>query len=135
MTRNKDVKSTANIVAQTWSRPLEPPERIPAAADVVIIGGGIVGVSTAWFLAKQGVNTVLCEKGHIAGEQSGRNWGWVRQQGRDTREMPMIVEALRIWRGLADEIGEDVGYNEQGVLFSIADDKQAHQYADWIESA
>ena len=125
----------ANIVAQTWSRPFTPPERMPAAADVVIIGGGIVGVSTAWFLAKQGVNVVLCEKGHIAGEQSGRNWGWVRQQGRDTREMPMIVEAMRIWRGLADEIGEDVGFREQGVLFSIADDDQAQQYADWIESA
>ena len=126
---------SANIVAQTWSRPLAPPERVPDAADVVIIGGGIVGVSTAWFLAKQGVDVVLCEKGHIAGEQSGRNWGWVRQQGRDTREMPMIVEALRIWRGLSDAIGEDVGFREQGVLFSITDDKQAQQYADWIEQA
>ena len=126
---------SANIVAQTWSRPFRPPERIPAAADVVIIGGGIIGVSTAWFLARQGIDVVLCEKGHIAGEQSGRNWGWVRQQGRDTREMPMIVEALRIWRGLAEELGEDVGFSEQGVLFSIANDKQAQQYADWIESA
>ena len=98
-----------NLVAKTWTGPLEPPQSIPPAADVVIIGGGIIGVSTAWFLAKHGIDVVVCEKGHIAGEQSGRNWGWVRQQGRDTREMPMIVESMRIWRGLEDGIGEDVG--------------------------
>jgi len=101
----------------------------------VIIGGGIIGVSTAWFLAKQGVNVTLCEKGHIAGEQSGRNWGWVRQQGRDTREMPMIVESLRIWRGLEQEIGEDVGFKEQGVLFAADNDKAMQEYADWIDTA
>ena len=104
------------------------------SADVVIVGGGIVGVSTAWFLAKQGVSVVVCEKGHVAGEQSGRNWGWVRQQGRDTREMPMIIESLRIWRGLADEIGEDVGFTEGGVLFTAKTDKQLQQYADWMAS-
>jgi glycine/D-amino acid oxidase-like deaminating enzyme len=125
----------ADVVASTWSRPFDKPPSIPESADVVIIGGGIIGVSTAWFLAKQGVNAVLCEKGHIAGEQSGRNWGWVRQQGRDTREMPMIVESLRIWRGLEQEIGEDVGFSENGVLFAADDDKAMNEYADWINTA
>ena len=74
----------ADLVSRTWEQPFALPERIPERADVVIIGGGIVGVCTAWFLARQGVDVVLCEKGHIAGEQSGRNWGWVRQQLRDT---------------------------------------------------
>lgn len=124
-----------DTVAQTWSGTLQPPETIPASADVVIIGAGIIGISTAWFLAKQGFKVVVCEKGHIAGEQSGRNWGWVRQQGRDTREMPMIVESLRIWRGLADEIGEDVGYSEQGILFAASTDKQLRHYTDWIRTA
>jgi glycine/D-amino acid oxidase-like deaminating enzyme len=125
----------SDLVAQTWSGSLAAPQSIPDSADVVIIGGGIIGISTAWYLAKQGVNVVVCEKGHVAGEQSGRNWGWVRQQGRDTREMPMIVEALRIWRGLEAEIGEDVGYSEQGVLFAAKDEKQAEQYNDWIKTA
>lgn len=125
----------ANLVAQTWSRPLEPPESIPASADVVIIGGGIVGVSTAWFLAKQGVDVVLCEKGHIAGEQSGRNWGWVRQQCRDAREMPMMVESMKIWRTLADEIGEDVGYTETGCIYAARDDTHLDQYVAWLPTA
>ncbi len=125
----------SDLVAQTWTGPLPAPQSIPDSADVVIIGGGIIGISTAWFLAKQGVNVVVCEKGHVAGEQSGRNWGWVRQQGRDTREMPMILEALRIWRGLEKEIGEDVGYSEQGVLFAAKDEKQVEKYNDWIKTA
>ena len=62
-------------VRQTWQRPIEPPATVPGSADIVIIGGGIVGVSTAWFLAKQGVEVLLCEKGHIAGEQSGGRGG------------------------------------------------------------
>ena len=57
-----------NLISKTWARPVEFPEAIPTSADVVIIGGGIIGVSTAWFLAQQGIHAVVCEKGHIAGE-------------------------------------------------------------------
>ena len=124
-----------NTVSATWTRPFVPPSKVPASAEVVVIGGGIVGVSTAWFLAKQGVNVVLCEKGHIAGEQSGRNWGWVRVQARDTREMPMIVESMNIWRGLADEIGEDVGYRETGCLFAASNDAQLESFSAWLKTA
>ncbi|MCP4302369.1 MAG: FAD-binding oxidoreductase [Gammaproteobacteria bacterium] len=123
------------IVASTWSRAFTPPSQVPAAADVVVIGGGIVGVSTAWFLAKQGVNVVLCEKGHIAGEQSGRNWGWVRIQGRDTREIPMMQESLRIWAGLKDEIGEDVGFTRGGCFFTANSEKQLEGLGAWVKTA
>lgn len=123
-----------DLVSRTWTRKLATPPAIPATADVVIIGAGIIGISTAWFLAKQGIDVVVCDKGHIAGEQSGRNWGWVRQQGRDTREMPMIIESLRIWRQLKEEIGEDVGYSERGIFFAYEHDKQGEQYAAWAKS-
>ena len=125
----------ADLVSRTWQRDFAPPASVPPAADVVIIGGGIIGISTAWFLAREGVDVVVCEKGHVAGEQSGRNWGWVRQQGRDEREMPMIVESLRIWRGLGEEISEDVGYREGGILYLVDDDRQLERYAGWVKSA
>src|SRR5580658_9882883 len=70
---------------------------LPARADVVIIGGGIVGVSAALYLAKKGVSVALCEKGRIAGEQSSRNWGWCRTMGRDEAELPLAIESLRLW--------------------------------------
>jgi glycine/D-amino acid oxidase-like deaminating enzyme len=125
--------ASAHTVSQTWERPLAPPAKLPASADVVIIGGGIVGVSTAWFLAKQGIRVALCEKGHIAGEQSGRNWGWVRQQGRDLRELPMMIESMNIWRGLEAEIGEDVGFTQGGCMFAARTQKELDEFADWVK--
>lgn len=127
--------TNSNSVSATWKKPFTPPESIPDVADVVVIGGGIVGVSTAWFLAKQGVKVVLCEKGHIAGEQSGRNWGWVRIQGRDTREIPMMQEALRIWDGFKDETGEDVGFVRRGCFFTARNDSEMQSFDNWMRIA
>lgn len=124
-----------DTVSAIWSGKLSPPEKCPAEADVVIIGGGIVGVSTAWYLARNGVKVVLCEKGFISGEQSGRNWGWVRIQGRDPREVPMMLESLRIWRTLADDIGEDVGFAEGGCLYAARSEKELAGYEPWLEVA
>ena len=127
--------TNSNTVSSSWDKPFEPPESVPDRADVVVIGGGIVGVSTAWFLAKQGVRVVLCEKGHIAGEQSGRNWGWVRVQGRDTREIPMMQEAFRIWDGFEEETGEDVGFVRRGCIFAARNDKEMQPFEEWIRTA
>ena len=69
--------------------PVSSDETLPQRVSVVIVGGGIIGASTALFLAKRGVSVALCEKGQIAGEQSSRNWGWVRKMGRDPRELPL----------------------------------------------
>jgi len=129
------VNANDNTVSATWDHPLTPPGSIPSHADIVIIGGGIIGVSTAWFLARQGVNVVLCEKGHIAGEQSGRNWGWVRNQGRDPREIPMMLESLRIFRHLETDIGESVGFVAGGCLFGARTDQQLKNFHDWLQTA
>jgi glycine/D-amino acid oxidase-like deaminating enzyme len=126
---------SANTVSATWSGDLNPPHSIPEKADIVIIGGGIVGVSTAWFLARQGIDVALCEKGFIAGEQSGRNWGWVRVQGRDRREIPMMLESLRIWRTLSADIGEDVGYVEGGCLYTARSQKKLAGFEQWLDLA
>ena len=91
--------------------------KIPASTDIVIIGAGIIGISTAWFLSKQGHRVIVCEKGKVAGEQSSRNWGWVRQQGRDEAEIPIMMESMRIWDGLAAEIGADLGFRREGSLY------------------
>jgi len=129
------MNSDKQMVSKTWSGSFVPPESCPDKADIVIIGGGIIGVSTAWFLARQGVDVVLCEKGHIAGEQSSRNWGWVRCQGRDRRELPMMIESMNIWRGLEVEIGEDVGFVPAGCLYMTRSEKELQNFSDWIESA
>jgi glycine/D-amino acid oxidase-like deaminating enzyme len=78
---------------------------LPSKVDVVVIGGGIVGVCTALTLAERGVSVALCEKGLIGAEQSGRNWGWVRQMGRDPAELPLAIESLTLWKGMNERIG------------------------------
>jgi glycine/D-amino acid oxidase-like deaminating enzyme len=50
-------------------------DRLPEQVDVVVIGGGVVGICTAWYLSQDGVSVLVCDKGRVAGEQSSRNWG------------------------------------------------------------
>src|SRR2546426_9912053 len=76
-------------------------------ADVVVVGAGIVGCATAYFLARRGARVVVLERGPTPGEQSRKNWGFVRQQGRDPLEMPLVMEANRMWRGLERGLGAD----------------------------
>ncbi len=111
------------------------PRPLPEAADVVVIGGGIIGVSTAWHLCRGGHRVVLLEKGRLAGEQSSRNWGFVRQQGRDAAEMPLIMESLRIWGRLAEELGTDVGFRRAGTLYLADDEEALARFEAWLEIA
>jgi glycine/D-amino acid oxidase-like deaminating enzyme len=80
-------------------------ERLPAQADVVVIGGGVIGASAAYHLAKKGHSVALIEKGHVGAEQSSRNWGWCRQQGRARAEIPLAREALRLWEDMQNDAG------------------------------
>ena len=122
-------------VSSLWSGDFQSSRNAPKAADVVIIGGGIIGVSTAYFLAKEGIKVCLCEKGYISGEQSGRNWGFVRIQGRDEREIPMVLESQRIWRHFSSETDIDTGYEEGGCLFTANDEKELRSFQAWLELA
>ncbi len=108
---------------------------LPTSVDVVIIGGGIVGCSAAYFLARQGVSVAVFEKGRIAGEQSGRNWGWVRQQGRSPIELPLMMRSLRLWQGLAKDLGEDIGFRQGGSLYLAASPSQLAELEQWLAVA
>lgn len=108
---------------------------LPGRADVVVVGGGVIGVMTAWFLKDRGLSVVLCEKGRIAGEQSGRNWGWVRQQGRDPAELPIMVESLSIWKDLAARTGNALGFRQTGVLYLAKTEAEIAGFEAWTEHA
>lgn len=75
----------------------------------------------------------MCEKGKLAGEQSSRNWGWVRKTGRDLREMPLIIESLRMWGELTRE-GLPTGWNECGILYVATTDADRERYQRWADS-
>lgn len=112
-----------------------PPDSLPAETEIVVIGGGIIGIATAWYLHKRGVPVVLCEKGCIAGEQSSRNWGWIRKQNRDPAELELIVLSLKLWAEIAAELPDDIGFRIGGVTYLIHDDAEAAAYAAWLDHA
>lgn len=114
--------------------PIEHSADLPSVADAVVIGGGIIGVMTAWELAKAGLKPVLLEKGRIAGEQSSRNWGWIRAQGRDLAEIPIMLEAQKMWGELDKQVG-GVGLAATGTLFMAAKDEDMAGYQDWLDLA
>ncbi len=115
--------------------PVPSDEAVPAAADVVIIGGGIIGSSAALFLAQQGVSTVLCEKGHVAGEQSSRNWGWCRKMARDPREIPLVIESLRLWQGMNQAVEADTGFRTCGIMYLSETPADLAVLEAWLEHA
>lgn len=115
--------------------PVEHPGPLPKTADVVVIGGGVIGVMTAWFVARKGLRVVLIEKGRIAGEQSSRNWGWIRQQGRDPAELPIMIEANRIWRELDASLRAEVGLKQTGTLYLANDAAEMATFEAWLPHA
>jgi len=87
-------------------------------ADVLVIGGGINGCSTAYALAKRGVrNVVLVEKGHIASGPTGRSSGIVRQHYTHETLAAMARDSVRTWTHFADEVGGDAGFVNCGAVF------------------
>jgi sarcosine oxidase, subunit beta len=85
-----------------------------STADVIVIGGGIAGSSIAFRLAGKGHSVILLEKGRVGEEASGRCGGGVRQQGRDPAELPLAMEAIKLWADMKDELDCDVGYRRGG---------------------
>ncbi len=104
------------------------------SVDTVVIGGGIIGASTALELAERGLSVLLCEKGRIGGEQSSRNWGWVRMSQRDPREIPLMIESISIWQGLEARTGHRTGYHRCGSLFTANTPKRSEQLQRWTQN-
>jgi glycine/D-amino acid oxidase-like deaminating enzyme len=115
--------------------PVATDETLPPRADVVVIGGGIIGTSTALFLAQKGVSVALVEKGHIAGEQSSRNWGWCRKMARDPREIPLVIESLRLWQGMNQTVEAETGFRTCGIMYLAETPQDLERLEGWLDHA
>lgn len=86
-------------------------------SEVLIIGGGVIGCATAYYLSKRGLSVTVIEKKQIGEGGSSRNGGGVRQSGRDPRELPIAMYAVEhLWPSLSDELEMDVEYYKKGNL-------------------
>ena len=101
------------------------------SADVVVIGAGLAGVSTAYYLTRHGVAPVVLEKDEIGAEQSSRAWGFVRQQERDPIELPLMMASNALWRDLQSELDADLEFTMSGNLGIARHPHQLEAYRRW----
>lgn len=108
---------------------------LPEAADVVVIGAGIIGICTALFAARGGARVVVLEKGRVAAEQSSRNWGWIRQQGRDPAEIPIVAEAQSLWQSFSRQTNNSFGLQQAGTTYLAYGEAAMARYGAWLPHA
>lgn len=96
-------------------------------ADAVVIGGGIIGCSAAYYLAKLGASVIVLEgSDNIGNGGSSRNGGGVRQSGRDVRELPLVMYGIKnLWPTLSEELEVDCEYHQDGNLRLGKNEKHA----------
>ncbi len=119
----------------TINTPIRFKDDLPDEIDVVVIGGGVIGIFSALNMARKGLKVVVLEKGRIAGEQSSRNWGWIRQQGRDPAELPIMMEASQIWEDIDKEVKGRTGFKRQGALYLSETEAVQEKREEWLNTA
>jgi len=93
-------------------------------ADVVVIGGGIHGCSTALHLALRGLKPILVEKDYAGRHASGVNAGGVRQLARDIAEIPLSISSMDLWEHVQELVGDDCGFTAHGTVLVAESDAE-----------
>jgi sarcosine oxidase subunit beta len=97
---------------------LESAGPLPESAEIVIIGGGVIGLAIAYYLAKGGLeDVVVVERGYLAEGASGRNGGGVRQQWSTELNIRLMQESVALCRRFAVDLGVNVWFRQGGYLF------------------
>lgn len=104
-------------------------------SDVIVVGGGIMGAATAFFLRKRGLSVTLIERGLIGQQASGTNFGNVRRQGRYLRQLPLANRSREIWGKLDELLGEDVEFLASGHIRVTYDDATIANFEEYAREA
>lgn len=91
---------------------------VPERTEVAIVGGGVMGLAIAYYLARAGHNDVVVfERGYLAEGASGRNGGGVRQQWSTEINIRLMQESVELCRRFAVDVGVNVWFRQGGYLF------------------
>ncbi|MBA4097986.1 MAG: FAD-dependent oxidoreductase [Rhodospirillum sp.] len=110
-------------------------KRTALQSDVLVIGAGIAGCATALQLARRGKKVTLIERDQAGVRASGVNFGGVRQNGRDLRELPVAMRARAMWDDLPGLIGFDGEFRATGNLRLATDEERAEQLDQFYTDA
>jgi sarcosine oxidase subunit beta len=94
-------------------------------ADVVVVGGGLMGAASAFFLRKRGRSVILLERGLVGQQASGVNFGNVRRQGRYLPQLPLAHRSREIWGEMKELLGDDAEFLVTGHVRGVYDEAQA----------
>ena len=94
-------------------------DSLPTSAEVVVIGGGIVGASVGFHLAEAGVDLVLLERADFACGSSGKPIGGVRAQFSDALNIQLAARSLVAYDQFAQRPGADIHLDKVGYLFLL----------------
>lgn len=103
---------------------------LPASAEVVIIGGGVIGLSAAFHLASAGVDVVVLESGELGGGSTSKAAGGVRTAFSDEVNVRLAQRSLAAFERFGDEHGQDIDLHRSGYLFLLSDAEQIADFAD-----
>jgi sarcosine oxidase subunit beta len=91
---------------------------VPERAEIVIVGGGVMGLAIAYYLATSGLeDVVVIERGYLAEGASGRNGGGVRQQWSTEINIRLMQDSVELCRRFAVDVGVNVWFRQGGYLF------------------
>ncbi|PWL18391.1 FAD-dependent oxidoreductase [Falsochrobactrum shanghaiense] len=103
--------------------------------DAIIVGGGLFGVSTAYFLAKAGWSVLLIDRGFIGAASSGANFGGLRLQGRALEQYPLSLLAQQYWERFQEEFGSPCEYERNGMIYFAHSDKGREKLLHYAENS
>jgi sarcosine oxidase subunit beta len=106
-----------------------------SAADVIVVGGGVMGASTALFLRRRGLSVILLERGLVGQQASGVNFGGVRRLGRPLNQLPLSHRSHGLWTRLNELIGEDCEFRPYGYLAVTYSDEKAAEWERYSRDA
>ncbi len=101
--------------------------------DVVIIGGGIIGLSMAYFLAKEGVDVCIVERKNIGLESSGRCGGGIGQSHREEPDLPIAKYSVEMWKLISAEMDIDIEYRQHSNLRLMMNENHAAKLKAMVE--
>ncbi|HEC77634.1 MAG TPA: FAD-binding oxidoreductase [candidate division WOR-3 bacterium] len=102
-------------------------------ADVIIIGGGIIGCATGYYLTRKGLKVYLFEKKYLTSGSTGRCIGGIRQQFSTELSIKVAMESMKKFKAMKDELGQDVEFHQGGYLFLAHSEEKKSTYLKLIE--